>query len=77
MTNPSPITAEQINAGLKKVQAIAEAIRELGAVPSGHLYAQVMGHLSESEYQKIIGILKGAGLVVETNAHMLVWKEAA
>lgn len=52
--------------------AIAEAIRKLGTVPSGHLYASLMGHLSLDQYQQIIGRLKRAGLVSESY-HELTW----
>jgi hypothetical protein len=52
--------------------AIAEAIRELGSVPSGHLYARLMGQLAIEEYNAIIAVLKGAELVTE-EAHVLSW----
>lgn len=63
---------EQIKAGINTVVAVSEAIRELKQVPSGHLYAQVMGFLDEAAYQKVISILKNAGLVAEQN-FMLTW----
>lgn len=36
------VTPSQLAAGLRTIQAVAEAIREVGEVPSGHLYAAVM-----------------------------------
>jgi hypothetical protein len=51
---------------------VVEAIRELGSVPNGHLYAHVMGMLSFDEYQRIIAILKESGLVKEEN-HLLTY----
>jgi hypothetical protein len=69
------MTKEQLGAGLETVRLIAGAIRELGRVPSGHLYARVMGSLSLDQYNKVIGILKKAGLVEETAGHELIWKE--
>ena len=54
------------------VLAIAEAIRELGSVPSGHLYAQVINHLSLDQYESAIQILVGQKLVTRTN-NELVW----
>lgn len=39
---PAP-TAAEIKAALAMTIAVAEAIRELGSVPSGLLYAQMMG----------------------------------
>lgn len=65
-------TRDQIAAALKTVQAVAEAIKELGSVPSGELYAQLMGHLSLSAYTRVIDTLKRTGLVKESN-HLLTW----
>ena len=67
------MTTEEISAGLKTIQAIAGAIRELGEVPSGTLYANIMGRLTLEEYAKIIGILKNAGIAEETPASLLRW----
>ena len=66
----------QVTAALEAVRAVADAIRELKRVPSGHLYAIVMPHLSLESYEKIIGTLKGAGLVRE-EFHELIWVEPA
>ena len=54
------------------VAIIADAIRELGSVPSGHLYAQVMGHMTLDNYNAIIASLVGTGLV-QNNGHLLTW----
>lgn len=70
-----PVTKEQVHAAISAIQAIANAIKELGSVPSGQLYAVVMSHCSLSEYQKIIGILKNADLVSES-MNVLTWKGA-
>lgn len=72
----SSATEKQINAGLARIRAIADAIRELRSVPSGELYAHVMGHFDLTEYEKIITILKNAGLVTESSGHMLTWRVA-
>lgn len=66
-------TLEQTREALKVVQAVAEAIRELKTVPSGHLYTQLMGKISLDTYNKIITTLKNTGLV-EEKAHELIWK---
>lgn len=66
-------TAEQIKAALAITRAIADAIRELGSIPSGELYARVMGHMSLENYEKVIATLIGAGLVRRDNSHMLTW----
>jgi hypothetical protein len=65
-------TKEEIRAAVDTMAAVAEAIRELGSVPSGHLYARLMGHMSLETYEKIVGTLKGAGLVKE-ESHLLTW----
>ena len=64
--------AEQIEAALLVTKVIADAIRELGAVPSGHLYVWVMNYLSLEQFNRVIDLLKDAGLVTET-AHELRW----
>lgn len=59
-------------AALSMVAAVAEAIRELGSVPSGHLCARLMNHMDLAAYQRMIGHLKNAGLVSES-ADLLTW----
>lgn len=69
MNQPS---AQQIEAALAVAKALADTIREVGRVPSGHLYARVCGHLDIHSYEAVIGSLKRAGLVIEKN-HELIW----
>ena len=66
------MTKEQVRAGLEIVLAVSDAIRELGEVPSGHLYAHLMGKLSIDDYNKIISILVGAKLITN-QGHLLRW----
>jgi hypothetical protein len=66
-------TNTEVKAALGILQAVAEAIRELGEVPSGHLYANLMSKLSLAQFEQVLGFLKGAGLVRESNAHLLTW----
>ena len=68
------MTKNQFSAGLETFRAVAEAIRELKRVPSGHLYARLMGCMSLDQYNQIIGILKKAGMVKEVH-NELVWSE--
>ena len=68
-------TADELKSGFQALKAIADAIRELGEVPAGHLYANLQGHLTIGNFEKAIGILKNAGLVRESNAHLLTWME--
>lgn len=52
--------------------AVAEAIRDLGEIPSGELYARLMGHMSLQTYDRIIGSLVRAELVTNS-CHLLKW----
>lgn len=72
IVNPSTAPPAETKSALLAALAVAEAIRTLGEVPSGELYAQLMGKLSYGSYEGIIGTLKNAGLVSES-AHLLKW----
>ena len=52
--------------------ATAEAIREAGRIPSGTLYAMLMGKMDFQAYSVLIRTLKNAGLV-EERTHELIW----
>jgi hypothetical protein len=66
-------TREQIKAALELMVAVADSIRALDRVPSGHLYAHLMGQIDLQTFNLIISRLKGAGLIEEQN-HELIWK---
>jgi len=70
------LTDKQAAAALKVVLTVGEAIRDLKRVPSGHLYARLMGHLSLNEYTTIIEMLKASGCIREER-HELIWVEPA
>lgn len=65
-------THDQVTGAVHACGALAEAIRTLGRIPSGHLYAQVMGAMTFESFTCAIGTLKRAGLVREV-AHELTW----
>ena len=65
-------TQNHVKAALGILRAVADTIRELGEVPSGHLYAHLMSKLSLEQYEQVIGVLKQAGLITESN-HLLTW----
>jgi hypothetical protein len=73
MLLPQTVTPEQKKAGLAVIMAVSETIRESKRCPSGVVYAALVGRVSLEGYNKILSILKGAGLIQETNAHELVW----
>ena len=52
---------------------VAETIREVRQVPSGHLYAMLMGKMSIATYEAIINTLINAKLVKRDGHHMLTW----
>jgi hypothetical protein len=66
MTETTISTAERQRA-IRIASALYETISALGGIPSGHLYARVMGHMSLDYYQLMIGTLIKAGLVTEEN----------
>lgn len=65
-------TKQQISAAFRTAAIVAEAIQELGSVPSGHLYANLASKMSLNSYNGIIDMLKRAELVSEKN-HLLNW----
>ena len=65
-------TAEQLKAGLDAIRALADTIRHLKRVPSGVLYARLMGSMDLRQYESMIRLLKDSGLVREVN-HELIW----
>lgn len=64
--------AEARVAAVQATKAIGDVIRELGSVPSGHLYAQLMGRVSFEFYMTAIKALKDIKVVREEN-HLLIW----
>ena len=66
------LTKEELNGGLQAIFAVAEAIREAGEIPSGTLYAMLIGKMNFQAYEKMLAILKNAGLI-SVNAHLIRW----
>jgi hypothetical protein len=58
---------------VRDAHAIAESIRELGQVPSGHLYARLMGIMDLHQYEQVIELLIDARLVERDRSHLLRW----
>lgn len=57
------MTTEQAQKLIEFMGAIASLIKEVKEIPSGHLYAQLMGKISLDQYQNMIATLQKAGLV--------------
>ena len=70
-TTPEDIKAA-VQAAVELTVTIGRAVREVGEIPSGHLYAAVCGRLSLAQYEAIIDTLVGAG-AVRRRGHLLVW----
>jgi hypothetical protein len=66
------MTKDQRTAVVELIAAVAEVIRTAGEIPSGHLYAAMMGKVDIHTYNAILSTLKGSKLVVEKN-HLLTW----
>jgi len=67
------LDVKKLQLALAKVAAMGEAIQELGAVPSGHLYAQVMDIMDVNAYESIISILVKTNLIRREGSGMLHW----
>lgn len=64
-----PGAFERVKPILDAVQDIIEAAGPSG-IPSGHLYAMLMGHMDLQTYQSMVGLMVRAGGVTQTN-HVL------
>lgn len=69
------MTQNELRAGLAALTALAEAIRELKTVPSGHLYSRVMQYLTIDAYESAIRTLCNAD-VIRRSGDVLHWNEA-
>lgn len=63
---------QQINTAIEAVASIGRIIRDAKRIPSGHLYAQLIGVLSLDKYESIIAILV-KGRLIKVESHELVW----
>ena len=63
---------QQINTAIEAVASIGRIIRDAKRIPSGHLYAQLMGVLSLDKYESIIAILV-KGNLIKIESHELIW----
>ena len=66
-------TTSEAIAVVRIAHAVAETIRELGQVPSGHLYARLMGVMELHQYEQVIGLLVDARLIERGRSHLLRW----
>ncbi len=71
-TMTKQFTPAEVATAAHIVIVIAETIRDLGAIPSGHLYAHLANQLELATFTAIINKLKEVGFVKEEN-HVLIW----
>lgn len=73
LLHPAPKgTKAQMLAAFELVVIVGQAIRELKEIPSGHLYAQLMGKLTLSQYESILNTLKRAKMI-KIEYHLITW----
>ena len=63
----------ELTAGLQALAAVDDAIRELGSVPSGQLYGQIVSVIPFEDFSKMLDILKRADLITEDANHIIRW----
>jgi hypothetical protein len=66
-------TTSEALAIVRVAHAVAETIRELGTVPSGHLHAPLMGVMELHQYEQVIDLLIDARLIERDRSHLLRW----
>jgi hypothetical protein len=65
-------TTEQIAAYLGCIRAMIDAVRDAGRIPSGHMYAVLMGHMTLHQYETLVQKVVSTGLV-RLDGDELVW----
>ena len=63
---------EKMKAAVQIMKAVAESIKEAGSIPSGHLYAQLMGKMSLGSYEKMIDAMRRMG-VIQIEDHLITY----
>lgn len=63
---------EKMQAAVQIMKAVAEAIREAGSIPSGHLYALLMGKMSLGSYEKMIDAMQRMG-IIKVDDHLITY----
>lgn len=66
------VTAQEVQAVIETVKAVNDAIKELGTIPSGLLYAHLMGVMDIHTYNRIIELLQRAGTIKVRN-HLITY----
>jgi len=64
---------DQLQNAIEVCKALAVAIHAAKEIPSGHLYAAVMGHLSLESYNACLRNLEKTGLIKVEGSHLIRW----
>ena len=64
---------QKIKAAVEIMKAVASAVKELGSIPSGHLYAQLIGKMSLDSYEKMTGALERMGVIRIDGNHLITY----
>lgn len=59
----------------QNIVAIGRAIKALGSIPSGHLYARLISKMSIDTYLGYIDILERAGVIQVDSSHLIHYIE--
>lgn len=73
MTITQAQASDHLASTLRIAKYLADAIRDLGEVPSGTLYGHVMQHMTLDGYHYLLRTLVGAGLVRVDASHVIHW----
>lgn len=65
--------AEQLKAIQGVLDAVCDTIKSAKTLPSGHLYAMLMGYMSLDQYNEIIQALIEVGKIRKEN-DLLIWR---
>jgi len=68
--------ADARKAAIILLQTVAECIKEAGEIPSGHLYAMLMGFIDLDTYNLVIESLQRAKLIT-VDKHLIKWAKEA
>ena len=77
-TEITSTTKREVQAAIKALMAVSDAIKEAGRMPSGHLYTALSTQgCSKQAYDQIIGLLtredEGVTPLVRIEGDQLVW----
>ena len=64
---------QKMKAAVEIMKAVASAVKDLGSIPSGHLYAQLMGKMSLDSYEKMTGALERMGIIRIDGNHLITY----